>query len=212
MSKQRVTVIADAAIATLAERGMRGLTHRAVDEAARLPPGSTSNHARTRAALLGLALARLTELERAVFAELLGKAGAQPPVPADDLVETLARVTHRALSRDRHVTIARFELALEATRRPELREIYDLASRGFREPAVTLLAAAGSPDPVRHARQAVAFIEGIRFDAVVGAGAAPSVDDLRAAFTEFLRGIAPQEAAGARWGGPDGPPAAGGEV
>ncbi len=33
--------IADAALNLLAERGMRGLTHRAVDEAAGLPQGST---------------------------------------------------------------------------------------------------------------------------------------------------------------------------
>ncbi len=181
MSNQRVTRIADAAIEILAERGMRGLTHRAVDEAAGLPAGSTSNHARTRAALLALTLARLTELERAIFSDLSPEPGG--------LVETLAQMMHRALHRDRHVTIARYELALEATRRPELREIYDQAGRGFREPAVALFAAAGSSDPVRHGRQAVAYAEGIQFDAVVGAGSTPSLDDLRAAFTEFLRGV-----------------------
>ncbi|WP_433421118.1 TetR/AcrR family transcriptional regulator [Microtetraspora malaysiensis] len=189
MSNQRVTRVADAAIEILAERGMRGLTHRAVDEAAGLPSGSTSNHARTRAALLGLTLARLTELERVVFAELMPEGDAGRSGDLGDLVETLAQVMHRALNRDRHVTIARYELALEATRRPELREVYDLTSRGFREPAVALLAAVGSADPVRHGRQAVAFFEGILFDSVVGAGAAPSIDDLRAAFTEFLRGV-----------------------
>jgi DNA-binding transcriptional regulator YbjK len=194
MSNQRVTLISDAAIEILAERGMRGLTHRAVDEAAGLPSGSTSNHARTRAALLGLTLARLTELERGLFADLIsdadaGGAAAHGPVDPAALAELLAQVMHRALNRDRHVTIARYELALEATRRPELREIYDRAGAGFREPAVALLAAAGSPDPVRHGRQAVAFFEGIMFDSVVGAGAAPSIDDLRAAFAEFLRGI-----------------------
>ncbi|MFF3667809.1 TetR/AcrR family transcriptional regulator [Microtetraspora malaysiensis] len=189
MSNQRVMRVADAAIEILAERGMRGLTHRAVDEAAGLPSGSTSNHARTRAALLGLTLARLTELERVVFAELMPEGDAGRSGDLGDLVETLAQVMHRALNRDRHVTIARYELALEATRRPELREVYDLTSRGFREPAVALLAAVGSADPVRHGRQAVAFFEGILFDSVVGAGAAPSIDDLRAAFTEFLRGV-----------------------
>lgn len=44
--------IADAALAVLAAEGSRGLTHRAVDEAAGLPSGSTSNHFRTRSALL----------------------------------------------------------------------------------------------------------------------------------------------------------------
>ncbi|HLL33473.1 MAG TPA: TetR/AcrR family transcriptional regulator, partial [Streptomyces sp.] len=48
----RADLVADTALALLAERGMRGLTHRAVDEAAGLPQGSTSNVARTRQALL----------------------------------------------------------------------------------------------------------------------------------------------------------------
>jgi len=62
MSTPRAALIADTAIALIAERGLRGLTHRAVDEAAGLPSGSTSNLARTRAALLETALARIADL------------------------------------------------------------------------------------------------------------------------------------------------------
>ena len=61
----RTRQIGDAAIAVLAEHGARGLTHRAVDQAAGLPPGTTSNYARTRAALLTLTLARIDELDTA---------------------------------------------------------------------------------------------------------------------------------------------------
>ncbi|MBL0781565.1 TetR family transcriptional regulator, partial [Streptomyces albidoflavus] len=59
----RADRIADAALALLAERGLRGLTHRAVDEAAGLPQGSTSNHARTRLALLRTVVRRQAERE-----------------------------------------------------------------------------------------------------------------------------------------------------
>ncbi len=38
----------DAAISVLGERGIHGLSHRAVDAVARLPTGSTSNYFRTR--------------------------------------------------------------------------------------------------------------------------------------------------------------------
>jgi DNA-binding transcriptional regulator YbjK len=38
----RRVLITSAAIETLASGGMRGLTHRAVDQAAGIPPGSTS--------------------------------------------------------------------------------------------------------------------------------------------------------------------------
>ncbi|MEV0586130.1 TetR/AcrR family transcriptional regulator [Nonomuraea sp. NPDC050310] len=178
----RTELIAETAITLLAERGMRGLTHRAVDEAAGLPPGSTSNLARSRAALLELTLARLTSLEEEALSEVF-------VLPAGDLVETMAKGLQAQLA-DRRRTLARYELALEATRRPELREIYDRAGARFRDPAVALLAAAGFPDPVRQARQVVSYCEGVLFDAIVGAGAEPSVEDLRAGLAELLTGLA----------------------
>ncbi|MFI9573112.1 TetR/AcrR family transcriptional regulator [Microbispora rosea] len=189
MSSQRAVVVADAAIAILAERGMRGLTHRAVDEAARLPPGSTSNHARTRAALLELTLARLAEREEAVFTAATPPDGGMPEGAGEvaRLADLLARAIHAAITVHRETAIARYELALEATRRPELRKIYDEVGRRFREQAAAVLAAAGSPDPVRHGRQMVAYVEGMLFDAIVGAGDVPTLDELGAAFRELLR-------------------------
>ncbi|MEU8248118.1 TetR/AcrR family transcriptional regulator [Nonomuraea sp. NPDC048916] len=202
---KRSDLVAETAISLLAERGMRGLTHRAVDEAAGLPPGSTSNLARTRAALLELTLSRLTDLEEQALSMVLvpgppGRPSESPPgdspegpaetgvAPLGDLPGRLAEALHVQL-RDRRCTLARYELALEATRRPELRTIYDRAGRRFRDPAVALLAAAGSRDPVRHARQLVAYGEGIMFDAIAGAGAEPSLDELRAAIRELLAGM-----------------------
>lgn len=44
--------------------GMRALTHGRVDAAASLPPGSTSNHFRTRAALLEGVIAWMAQQER----------------------------------------------------------------------------------------------------------------------------------------------------
>ncbi|HEX5919668.1 MAG TPA: TetR family transcriptional regulator, partial [Nocardioides sp.] len=43
----RRTVLLDAALELVGTQGMRGLTHRAVDAAAGLPAGSTSNYFRT---------------------------------------------------------------------------------------------------------------------------------------------------------------------
>ncbi|GLW12314.1 hypothetical protein Misp01_74420 [Microtetraspora sp. NBRC 13810] len=167
---------------------MRGLTHRAVDEAAGLPGGSTSNLARTRAALLELTLARLTELESADFAQVIGgDLGLEGGV--DGFAETVARLLHHQLTEGRRRTLARYELALEATRRPELREVYDRAGARFRTLATELFSAAGSADPARHGGQFVAFAEGMLFDAVAGAGARPSRADLRAGVGEILRGM-----------------------
>ncbi|MDH2427445.1 TetR/AcrR family transcriptional regulator [Sphaerisporangium sp. TRM90804] len=245
---RREELVADAAITLLVERGMRGLTHRAVDEAAGLPLGSTSNLARTRAALLALTLARLTALEEGYFAAVPGAgtvpdagavpgpgavpgaevipgpdtvvpgAGAVPgpgavpgvdavPVPdvtvprpdtvpaqevdlgPERLTDLVVQLLHGQLTTGRRTTIARYELALEATRRPELRTIYAQAGRRFREVATAMLAAAGSPDPARHGRQLVAYGEGVIFDAIAGAGAVPTLQELTAGTTELLRGM-----------------------
>lgn len=91
----RAELIADTALTLLAERGMRGLTHRAVDELAGLPQGSTSNHARTRQALLEAAVRRQAEREARVLTpdEMpVGTGGRGAPVDA------LALALHRYLT------------------------------------------------------------------------------------------------------------------
>ncbi|TYB52177.1 TetR/AcrR family transcriptional regulator [Nonomuraea sp. PA05] len=181
---KRSDLVADTAITLLAERGMRGLTHRAVDEAADLPPGSTSNLARTRAALLELTLSRLTELEL----QALGGAYVSDSYELAHLPRLMAQALHVQLM-DRRRTLARYELALEATRRPELRTIYDQAGRRFRDPAVAMLAAMGSADPVAHARNLVAFGEGLMFDAIAGAGSVPTPQELEDALSDLLTGM-----------------------
>ncbi|PNE41097.1 MULTISPECIES: TetR/AcrR family transcriptional regulator [Streptomyces] len=188
----RHRLIADTALGLLAERGMRGLTHRAVDEAAGLPQGSTSNLARTRAALLAAAVTRLAEREAAVLAprEMPGVADPEAAAPAA-LAEALALALHRYLSHHRGLLIARYELALEATRRPELREVYDRAGRAFREPVQALLAAAGSPAPERQALALVAWCDGVLFSCVAGQfhAAVPTRDALRTSCAELLDGM-----------------------
>jgi DNA-binding transcriptional regulator YbjK len=166
---------------------MRGLTHRAVDEAAGLPAGSTSNVVRTRAALLELTLDRLSALPEAHLADA-GLGGAPARTSPEALVELVVTTTHRQLTTDRTRLLARYELALEATRRPELRRRYDAGGRRFRELATEVMERLGSSDPARHGGLLVAFLEGVSFDAVAGAGATPTRDELRSAVTDFLTG------------------------
>ncbi|MFF4740852.1 TetR/AcrR family transcriptional regulator [Streptomyces sp. NPDC001262] len=186
--RSRAELVADAAIALLAERGLRGLTHRAVDEAAGLPPGSTSNVARTRAALLEAAVRRHAQRET----ELL--APDEMPDPAgglDALTDALALALHRSLTRHRELALARYELALEANRRPELRAVYDALGLDIRAPFVALMTAAGSAEPERHAMSALAWYEGMLFSCVAGQyhTEVPEQARLRAGFAELLRGM-----------------------
>ncbi|WP_431921681.1 TetR/AcrR family transcriptional regulator [Amycolatopsis tucumanensis] len=178
----RLTAIADAAIEVVAAEGMRGLTHRAVDRAAGLPSGSTSYYARTRAALLELAVRRIAELDDASLTEA-----------DDELAPALARFLHTAMTTGRTRLVARYEFALEATRRPELRAIYDRVGQRFRDSCAELLAHAGSPDPARHTRMLIAWCDGVLFDSVAGAGAAraPGPAELERSTAEFVAALLP---------------------
>jgi hypothetical protein len=113
------------------------------------------------------------------------------------LAEFLAGVVDRMLTQEqaRRRVRARFELAFEATRRPELRAAYDEMGRGFRAQAAGLLAAAGSAEPDSAAWTLVAWIEGTLFYALAGAGgtAVPSAADLRVQLTRLLTGLCGDE-------------------
>ncbi|THA87896.1 TetR/AcrR family transcriptional regulator [Streptomyces sp. LRa12] len=184
----RAGLVADAALTLLAERGMRGLTHRAVDETAGLPQGSTSNVARTRQALLELAVRRLADREARVLAlhEM-----PDPRAGLDALVDALALATHRALTRNRALTLARYELALEATRRPELRAHFDAAGARFREQLGALVTAMGSADPARHVLTLIAWADGLMFSCVAGTFHAevPGLEEVRSGLRELLAGM-----------------------
>jgi len=213
----RTRQVGDAAIAVLADQGARGLTHRAVDRAAGLPPGTTSNYARTREALLTLALARIAELDAEEGAARLYENGISGPgisgsgmsgsamsgsaMSGSELGEGLARMLHRMVTdpEARRRARARFELALEAIRRPELRAAYDEMGRAFRVRAVRLLAAAGSAHPERDAWTLIAWVEGTAFYALAGAGgtAVPSLAELRAQVTNLLAGLCGDDAGAA---------------
>ncbi|AZQ33283.1 TetR/AcrR family transcriptional regulator [Streptomyces cyaneochromogenes] len=184
----RADLVADTALALLAERGMRGLTHRAVDEAAGLPPGSTSNLARTRQALLELAVRRLAHREARVLAL---EEMPDPRGGLDALAAGLALATHRALTHGRELTLARYELALEATRRPELRAYFDATGARFRDQLTALVTAMGSTDPARHVLSLVAWADGLMFSCVAGSYSTevPNLQEVRAGLRELLDGM-----------------------
>ena len=174
-------MIADAAIEVIAAEGMRGLTHRAVDRFAGLPAGSTSYYARTRAALLELAVARMVrhdDVDSAV-------------PPPDRLAEFLARFVHAAITTGRTRMLARYEFALEATRRPELREPYDRGGLLIRRRCHEVLTLAGSPDPARQTGLLIAWLDGTIFDALAGTGslAPPTLSSLTLSAHDVLSGL-----------------------
>ncbi|WP_020667856.1 TetR/AcrR family transcriptional regulator [Amycolatopsis nigrescens] len=183
----RIARIGDAAIEVIAEDGMRGLTHRAVDRAAELPAGSTSYYARTRQALLELAIGRIVELDVA--------APESPAEPADldALAGYLAGFLHATITTGKRRMLARYEFALEATRRPELREPYDRGGSLLRARCAELLRTAGSADPERHARLVIAWLDGLIFDSIAGTGSRrpPDKAELETGIHELLSVLLP---------------------
>src|SRR3954454_14034141 len=67
----RRELLLDAAIRVLGERGVRAVTHRAVDAEAGVAAGSTANYFATRDTLFEAIVERFVQRERANFEELV---------------------------------------------------------------------------------------------------------------------------------------------
>jgi DNA-binding transcriptional regulator YbjK len=191
----RRALIADAAISTLARDGMRGLTHRAVDRAAGLPEGSASYYFRTRQALLQATVERLAELtstdmlnSAAIFDSTASPARSGHDL--DDLAGVAAALVETWLTTGRERQLARYELSLEATRRPELRQTLMTTGAAIRVVVADLFAAAGVREPHQRAADFAAFIDGLLFDQIAGAGSRQLTRaDLRATMTTLLAAV-----------------------
>jgi DNA-binding transcriptional regulator YbjK len=180
----RRTVIADAAISTIAREGMRGFTHRAVDRTAQLPEGSTSYYFRTREALMFAALARMAELDTLDIGDAPTHSGT---ADFETLATLLTAVVHAWLTDGRERALARYELTLESTRRPALRDRMVMYGSGFRLMTEQALTAAGASEPERRARTLVAHLDGLMLHQLTRLGAGElDEDDLRAACRDLL--------------------------
>ncbi len=100
----------EAAIAVVAESGLRGLTYRAVAERAGVNNSLVAHHFGSRDGLVEAALEHATELTLAAFAE---SADESRPL-AEDLVT-------RLIGRDTALQVFQYELLLESRRTPSLR-------------------------------------------------------------------------------------------
>jgi AcrR family transcriptional regulator len=111
--------LSDAGIRVLAHEGARGLTHRAVDRAADVPTGTASNYFRTRDDLVDALVTRIGERltpDPAVLERLAARPVSRA-LFADYVRDIVAR-----LSADPDVTLALFELRLEAARNAPIGE------------------------------------------------------------------------------------------
>jgi len=148
----RRTQLLDAALAVVAEKGMKGLTHRAVDAAAALPQGTTSNYYRNRAMLVHAVLDRLLQLD----AELLQNAG--PDGPSRDIDQLAGQLAAMVLALGRqHSGLTRARLAMSLDH-PEAVTAGHLLLVGGLEQALTAL---GVADAAARARDVADYGDGV---------------------------------------------------
>ncbi|RKT19767.1 TetR family transcriptional regulator [Streptomyces sp. 1114.5] len=178
-------MLADAAIGVLADLGVRGLTHRAVDAAAGLPVGTTSAYLRTRQALLTALVRRLVELDQGELQTM----GEQVPVrSAEELADGIrALMRHRLTGEGRRRSLARYACAVESVRDPELREILVPRENAGRAAVRAFLAERGVPDPDGRTGTLLACVDGLVFDRLVGEGE-PEADEIEGLVAAALRG------------------------
>jgi AcrR family transcriptional regulator len=175
--------VLDAAITVLGTRGLRQLTHRAVDAQAGLPAGSTSNLFRTREALIDGVLDRLVELETAAWGQI---AGALRPVGVDDFAEMIGAIVVRLAGPERSLTLARHAIFHEAAFHSGLQEKIAAGRASLAAWGVPWLAAFGSDDPERDYRMLLDLIAGLLMNQL----ASPQPDFAPAAtIARALRGV-----------------------
>jgi DNA-binding transcriptional regulator YbjK len=115
---ERPLRIALAALQVVADKGVEGLTHRAVAAVAGIPLGSTTYHFRTLDDLLAAAI---VEAKKATDAELV--AWADSLGPDTDLASAVTDYVMHALTQRWGPLVVEHELYMAALRRPQLRAL-----------------------------------------------------------------------------------------
>jgi AcrR family transcriptional regulator len=171
-----------AAVQVLGAGGARALTHRAVDRAAGVAEGTTSNHFRTRKALVAGVLNYISRAESAPLDDLIPPEG----LSVEQLIELSAQRVEYLLGEGRTLTLARHALFLEAALDPALRPDLVAESHSWWRLGAALLERLGVPDAEARSRWLFAYIDGLLADQL----ARPSASfDARAAVRAGLEGL-----------------------
>ncbi|MBU4529953.1 MAG: TetR family transcriptional regulator [Hoeflea sp.] len=187
-SKQaRRLIILDAVIKLLASRGLEGVTHRAIDEAAGLPQGSSTYYFPKKEALLVEASRHLAELLEKDCDELqLGFAEIAARQGVDAAVDYVAKEVVSYADTARDLFLARMELTLAASRREELADVGDLLTAAARRPIEFFLQLISEGRKDMPIETCAALIDGISLMHATGQGPKPTTDQIAAVFRAVL--------------------------
>ena len=165
LSPRRLQLL-DAALHVIADDGLKGLTHRAVDRRAGLPEGSCSAYWRTRNALE----AALTEYVAASLLADVDGLTEKISACADDDEQAAVSATLELFLRwldQRELLVARLELTMAATRDADLAQL--LADHRARLVAIveSIMTATGKDHGAARAEALVASYDGILLSALL---------------------------------------------
>ncbi|MEU3727325.1 TetR/AcrR family transcriptional regulator [Streptomyces sp. NPDC031705] len=195
MNQNRRHRLRDAAVTVLGGAGGRGLTHRAVDAAAEVPPGTAKNYFPSRDALLRAVAERCLEQ----YQDLAASLAAAGPGPSDrkGLAALLAGLLRDVAGPGRPRLLAYLELQAEAARRPWLAALLDPIAAGDFAAYRSLLAGAGLAAGPEQARTLTLALHGAIPHLLAGAPAtlaAAGLDDLDGFASVLLARVCPEEA------------------
>lgn len=165
---ERRAQMLDAAIDILCDHGVGGLTHRQVDARADLPAGTTSNYFRTRQALLEATAARTVELHWQRVQLLQSTLG---PMSREGVKALMVRMLEPD-EKLRRWTLARFELFMEGTRRPELQPFIAELQAAAVKSARVIVEAAGFAPTAGQMEQLSRLLNGLAFSSLTIPGGA----------------------------------------
>ena len=182
--EERQKVILRATLALIEGSGVDAVTHRAVSSACDVPLGSVTYYYPTRAGLLGQALELWVDEEVERLSELAADLEAEQLSPR----EVAARWAELLSGNDPH-QVSQFELYLQASRAPELRQAAAAAFAAYERVAAAALRAAGMDD--RAAETAaplfVALADGMGLRRLAATDAWPGQDQALATLFEAFR-------------------------
>lgn len=154
--------VLDAAIHVLGTGGLRRLTYQAVDAAADVPSGTTSNHFRTREALLDGLVAHLVTLDLEDWdGGGTADSGHPPPAGRDEFALAMNRLVLHLVGEGRNRNLARYHLLMEGVARPSLRAPLEQARGALLTWGAGILRGLGSQSPDQDCRTLFAMLDGL---------------------------------------------------
>lgn len=183
---ERRALLLDTAIDLLGEAGVGGLSHRAVDERAGQPAGTTSNYFRTRTALLEATAARIVELQWRYVETLQSGLGTLTRESLEAMMAVMVTDLGGATGRRQ---LARYELFNEGVRRPELRPLLAEMQSAAMKSAALILAAAGLDVTEQQVGELARLLNGLAYSNLTFTAGQPGADDITGLVQRMLKTV-----------------------